>query len=161
MSRDELRAIRRSLRRLERAMAGALDLDAVCCGVTMAQAHVLLAVEEAGETRVTALAAELGLDKSTLSRTIESLVRTGLVDRDAVPGDRRSLSLSLTALGRRAAADINRQGDEEIRGLLMRIPSPKRGMVVEAIGLLAEARAKDGACCGQRARRASPAGRKP
>ena len=161
MSRDELRAMRRSLRRLERAMAGALDLDAVCCGVTMAQAHVLLAVEEAGRTRVTALAAELGLDKSTLSRTIESLVRAGLVDRRAVPGDRRSLSLSLTALGRRAAADINRQGDEEIRGLLMRIPSPKRGMVVEAIGLLAEARAKDGACCGPAARRASPAGRKP
>ena len=142
-------------------MAGALDLDSVCCGVTMAQAHVLLAVEEAGQTRVTALARELRLDKSTLSRTIEGLVRAGLVDRRAVPGDRRSLSLSLTALGRRAAADINRQGDEEIRGLLSRIPSRKRGMVVEAIGLLAEAHVKKGACCGPATRLAQPARRKP
>jgi len=147
MKTDPLREVRRSLRRLERALAGALDLDAVCCGVTMAQVHVLLAVEELGETRVTSLAGELGLDKSTLSRTIESLVRAGLVERRAVPGDRRSLNLSLTALGRKAAADVNRQGDREIRALFGRIPPEKRGLVAEAIALLADAIAPGRACC--------------
>lgn len=137
-------------------MAGALDLDAICCGVTMAQAHVLLAVEEAGETRVTALAGELGLDKSTLSRTIESLVQAGLVERRAVQGDRRSLALSLTALGRRAAVDINRQGDREIRSVLARIPSQKRGLVAEAIGLLAEALTPKASCCRPQKSRSKP-----
>lgn len=147
MKAESPRAVRSSLRRLERALAGALDLDAVCCGVTMAQVHVLLAVEELGKTRVTALAGELGLDKSTLSRTIEGLVRAGIVERRAVPGDRRSLNLSLTALGRRAAADINRQGDREIRALFGRIPPEKRGLVAEAIALLADALAPGRACC--------------
>ena len=161
MTDDTLRTIRRSLRRLERTLAGALDLDAVCCGVTMAQAHVLLAVEELGETRVTALAGEMGLDKSTLSRTIESLVRTGLIVRRAIPGDRRSLALSLTALGRRAAAGINRQGDREIRGLLARIPAGKRGLVAEALGLLAESLSPAGACCRPAGPRSKPGRRRP
>ena len=147
MKAESPRAVRSSLRRLERALAGALDLDAVCCGVTIAQVHVLLAVEELGETRVTALAGELGLDKSTLSRTIESLVRAGIVERRAVPGDRRSSNLSLTALGRRAAADINRQGDREIRALFGRIPPEKRSLVAEAIALLADALAPGRGCC--------------
>jgi DNA-binding MarR family transcriptional regulator len=147
MTNDALRTIGRSLRRLERALSGSIDLDAVCCGVTMAQVHVLLAVEEAGESRVTALAGELGLDKSTLSRTIESLVRAGLVARRAVPGDRRSVALSLTPLGRKAAADINRQGDREIRALLERIPASKRELVAEAVGHLAEAVRARPSCC--------------
>lgn len=147
MKAESLRAVRRSLRRLERALAGALDLDAVCCGVTMAQVHVLLSVEELGETRVTSLAGALGLDKSTLSRTIESMVKAGIIERRAVPGDRRSLNLSLTALGRRAAADINRQGDREIRALFGRIPPEKHGSVAEAIALLADALAPGRTCC--------------
>lgn len=147
MNEETLKELRRSLRRLEAAMAGSLDLDAVCCGVTMAQVHVLLAVEEMGETRVTALAGDLGLDKSTLSRTIESLVRAGLVERRAVPGDRRSQRLSLTARGRRAAADINRQGGREVRAMFGRIPAEKRSLVAEAIALLADALAPSRACC--------------
>jgi DNA-binding MarR family transcriptional regulator len=147
MNETDLRALRSALRRLERALAGSIDLDAVCCGVTMAQVHVLLALEESGESRVTALAAELGLDKSTLSRTIESLVRSGLVERRAAPGDRRKQRLTLTPLGRRAADDINRQGDRETRALLARIPARKRGLVGEAIALLADAVAAGRSCC--------------
>lgn len=160
MTDGRLRSVRRSLRRIERALAGALDLDAVCCGVTMAQAHVLLAVAEAGETRVTALARELGLDKSTLSRTIEGLVRGGVVARRPVAGDRRGFSLTLTALGRQAVADINRQGDAEVRALLDRVPPRKRGSIVEALELLAGALAADGVCCAPAPGKDRPAGRK-
>jgi DNA-binding MarR family transcriptional regulator len=127
---------RKNLRRLQRKLFGQLEGDAICCGVTMAQCHVLLAIEEKGLTTVTELAAELELDKSTLSRTVDSLVGDGLVRRETNAGNRRSQHISLTPQGEEATAGINEQWNSYFLSLFAQIPKTKHEAVLEGISLL-------------------------
>jgi hypothetical protein len=74
---------RAKLREIERAVWIQTKSEALCCGVTMAQCHAIMEIGEAGELNLKDLSARLGLDNSTLSRTVESLVQDGLADRKA------------------------------------------------------------------------------
>src|SRR5512136_774154 len=95
-----LRTLRKSLRVLEREVELSMASDTGCCGVTLAQCHLLLEVEARGGTGVTELAEILDLDKSTLSRTVDGLCHAGLLSRETDPGNRRCHILSLTEKGR-------------------------------------------------------------
>jgi hypothetical protein len=72
----EIKAVeqfRAKLREIERAVWIQTRSEALCCGVTMAQCHAILEIGDAGELNLKDLSARLGLDTSTLSRTVESL----------------------------------------------------------------------------------------
>lgn len=62
---------------------------------------LLLWLRRSGPTRLTDLAARLGVGKGTLSRQIRGLEALGLVDREPDPVDRRSARLRLTEEGQR------------------------------------------------------------
>ncbi|MEU0765159.1 MarR family transcriptional regulator, partial [Streptomyces microflavus] len=62
---------------------------------------LLLWLRRSGSTRLTDLAAELGIGKGTLSRQIQGLEALGLVRRDPDPVDRRAAQLRLTEEGTR------------------------------------------------------------
>ena len=53
-----------------------------------------------GSLPVSTLVAQLGLEKSTVSRQIDALVRLGLAERHADPHDARARLVSLTPTGR-------------------------------------------------------------
>ncbi|PJM96910.1 MarR family transcriptional regulator [Streptomyces sp. CB01373] len=63
-------------------------------------------LEESGGCRATDLAAHYALDKSTVSRQVSALKRSGLVERRTDPGDHRVQVLHLTAAGRRILARV-------------------------------------------------------
>ncbi len=147
MDNSTVQQFRKSIRKLERKLLGQLDGDTVCCGVTIAQCHVLLAVEEKGLTTITELATELELDKSTLSRTIDGLVTIGLVSRQTDAGNRRSQRISLTARGSEVTKRINGRWNDYFTSLFNRIPEAKHQAVLEGIALLAEAIRVDERCC--------------
>ena len=56
----------------ERLTARQLKEESCCRGVTLAQCHTILEIEELGQATTVELSKRLGLDKSTLSRTIDS-----------------------------------------------------------------------------------------
>jgi len=130
-------AFRRQLRVLEREVVRQLEADTGCCGVTVAQCHTLLELA-ASELSLTALATALDLDNSTLSRTVDGLVRAGMVVRAEDASDRRSVRLTLTDAGRAKVAFIddacNRYYDDLLGGMSER----DRRCVMRAVGLLAE-----------------------
>jgi DNA-binding MarR family transcriptional regulator len=142
-----LAAFRRQLRVLEREVVRQLEADTGCCGVTLAQCHTLLELATA-ELSLTGVSAALGLDTSTLSRTVDGLVRAGLVDRAEDPADRRSLRLTLTAAGRAKVAFIDETCNRYYAGLLAGMSERDRRCVLRAVGLLAEGmRSRRGASC--------------
>ena len=53
------------------------------------------------------LAQCLGVEKATLTGVADRAERRGLVIRSPVPGDRRALDVTLTATGRRTAAEFH------------------------------------------------------
>lgn len=152
MKISSIRSFRRVLRRFERLNQ---SMTSSCCrGVTMAQCHVLLEIEEAAETTIVRLARNLRLDKSTLSRTVEGLVKLGLVKRKPHPTDRRFMLLKLTVSGTKICDEINREADETYLRAFQRIPQEKRDEVRGAFEVIVEAMLEgrptskdDQACC--------------
>lgn len=65
-------------------------------------------LEERGGCRATDLAAHYALDKSTVSRQVAALERTGLIERRLDPEDHRVQVLHLTEAGREILAQVTR-----------------------------------------------------
>jgi DNA-binding MarR family transcriptional regulator len=137
MESSEIRSFRKILRQFERLLNS--QLKHCCSGVTLAQCHALLEIEEAGEATLIQLSKNLGLDKSTLSRTIDGLVRIDLVNRVTHPSDRRFMLLTLTPRGKKTCADINRANDEYYGHVFQTIPEEKHGEVITYFRMLVQA----------------------
>ena len=147
-----IRDFRKSLRILEQEVGLSMASETGCCGVTLAQCHLLLEVDQRGTTSVTELAALLELDKSTMSRTVDTMCRAGLLNRETDPGNRRQQVISLTAEGKLKSDRINGLCDTSYTRLFDFIPVEKRNMIVESAALLAHAmrmmrKSPASACC--------------
>jgi DNA-binding MarR family transcriptional regulator len=147
MENKSIDLFRAKLREIERAVWLQTKSEAFCCGVTMAQCHAILEIGAAGELNLKDLAARLGLDNSTLSRTVESLVKDGLAERTASTKDRRATVIRLNENGRTARDRTNATWNRICRDMFRSIPREKRQQLVESISILAELLA--GCCCGQ------------
>lgn len=152
----DVRRLRAAIRILEREIGLDLRSQTACCGVTPPQCHVLLELDRQGPLTATALAETMGLDKSTLSRTLNGLADAALVDRAEDPGDRRALRLTLTAKGRRTVKRIDGECDSSYRVLLEQVPEERRQAILEAAEVLAGAmrssrRRRPAAACDQAA----------
>lgn len=153
VSDETIREFRRELRALERRVELALSEQSSCCGVTPAQCHALLTLQELGRASLGELAAALELDASTLSRTVDGLVKEGLALRREDPENRRRAIVSLSPAGEASAERINESCDRYYRGLLSSLPQADALGVVRAVPILAEAlRSASGSsagCCGR------------
>jgi len=129
-------AFRRQLRLLEREIVRQLEADTSCCGVTLGQCHALLELA-GGELSLTGLAAALDLDTSTVSRTVDSLVRAGLVHRAEDAADRRTLRIALTKAGRDKITVIDATCNGYYEELLIGMGERDRRCVLRAVELLA------------------------
>lgn len=139
MKKRSIRAFRKGIRALERQVELSLQSQTECCGVTPAQCHLLLAVEEVGEASPGDLARELELDASTLSRTVDGLAKAGLLSRREDPGNRRRQLIALTEAGMRKADEINGRCDEYYAGVLTSLGERDAAAVERAVPILVEA----------------------
>lgn len=67
----------------------------------------LVTLHRCGPSRVSDLAAHLGVDLSVASRQVAALESAGLVERSPDPADRRAHLLSVTDDGRTALSDVH------------------------------------------------------
>jgi DNA-binding MarR family transcriptional regulator len=90
----EIALLLRRARAISARLAGQLhtDLDGAAYGL-------LSLLQDAGPLRASDLVARLGLDKSTVSRQVATLVDLGLVDRAADPADGRAQVLTASREG--------------------------------------------------------------
>lgn len=129
---------------------GALEKNQImCCGVTISQWYAILELGQVKEISLIDLANLLNLDKSTTSRTVDGLVRNGLVERLIDADNRRYVKIKLTAAGRDAFEKINAVFDSYHQGILAAIPENKRVQVIESLELIIQA-LKHNSCCQSR-----------
>ncbi len=99
---DEEMAAWRSLREVTGDVLASLDAELLADhGLTEGDYAVLVVLSESPEQcqRMCDLAARLHLSPSGLTRRLDGLVRQGLVRRDPLPDDRRSMLAVLTPAG--------------------------------------------------------------
>jgi len=136
-NRNLIEGFRRNLRVLERQVVRQLAQETGCCGVTLAQCHALLELS-AADLSLTTLAAALDLDASTLSRTVEGMVKCGFVERTEDSADRRAVRLTLTDSGRHKVAVIDDMCNRYYAALFGEMSDKDQRCVMRAVGLLAD-----------------------
>lgn len=132
-----------TLRELTRALVRRLGLleknDASCCGVTVTQCHAIVEIGRKDKVSLVELADLLGVYKSTMSRTVDSLVEAELAIRHLDAENRRYVVIQLTEKGRDVLRKIEESMDNYFGSIVNSIPEEKREQVLESLILLADA----------------------
>jgi DNA-binding MarR family transcriptional regulator len=136
-----VQSLRQILRKLERVQKTQLVDQDSCCGLPFALCHPLLEIGKLGRATTVELAQRLELDKSTLSRSVDGLVRKGLVRRRTDTRDRRFTQLTLTTEGERVCREIDEKANRHYQEVLQRIPMEEQVEMLRRFGELVEAMA--------------------
>ena len=139
MTTAEIRDFRAHLRRMRRMLTGVLTEECCESPLTLAQCDVILEMESEKRVTLSWLAERLGLDNSTLSRTVDALVEKGVILREPDPEDRRYNVLTLTADGRHRCNEINAIGDRSANAMIERIPADFRPSAVRGFSAVVDA----------------------
>ena len=125
---DELSAALIRVLRQIKSLVGADTAVVPCLGALM----------RSGPMRVSALAAELGLDVSTASRHVSRLEVDGLIARTPDPSDQRATKLALTPAGVERMDAHLRHRAEVLRAATKSWPEPDVATLIELINRLAD-----------------------
>lgn len=111
-----------------------LQNNASCCkGISLAQCHTLLEIEQHGELSVSGLASNLCLDKSTVSRTVDGLVSMQMANRTIPEENRRLALIGLTESGKQVCTDINYTNDRYLREVLKDFTEDEKEKIVSLL----------------------------
>ena len=123
---------RRSFTRLARFVNQLMREQLFCGPVTVQQCYALESLME-GAKSMSALAAQVALHQSTLTRVVEKLEKQKLVYRKRNKNNQRSVEVRITDKGKDVYSFLERESTKMISLLLDRIPENRRTSVVEAI----------------------------
>jgi len=124
---------------LERKIGALNDSQMACCNITMAQCHALVEIGRAKSISLIELSEALGLESSTLSRTVNHLVSAEMVSRETDATNRRYVTISLTEDGQQIFDGIETCMNLYYKQILRRIPEEKRAHVLEGLQILLDA----------------------
>jgi len=145
MTTKDIPRLRECVRLLTRKLGLLEKGEASCCGVTLSQCHAIVEIGRTGSISVNDLANLLGLDKSTMSRSVNNLVEMDLVTREVVPDNRRLLSIGLTTKGQSLFSEIESSMEKYYQDVYNSLPEDKREQVLESLEVLL--RNLPGQCC--------------
>lgn len=137
--RENLRILVRKLGVLERG-------EASCCGITLSQSYTIVEIGRAGTMSANLLTEILGVDKSTVSKSVDKLVNNGILVRDIDPEDRRSIILCLSDKGQLAFEEVEKRATIYFEEVVAGIPDDKRAQIIESLQYLVQA-LKNPQCC--------------
>ena len=126
---------------------GVLDKEkGCCCGLTFTQYCAVIEIGKAQEIVLRDLAEKLGLDKSTISRTVDSLVKMDLVTLEIMPENRRYVNIMLTNEGTNLFSKMEEGSNQYYQEILKSIPENKTKQIIESVELLLQAVQKHKCC---------------
>ncbi len=121
-----------------------------CCGhdISLVQSHILYEISRQNEPSMQEVAGALGLDITTFSRQIKTLVERDLVKKTPHPNDNRVNLLSLTINGHMTEQQINQEMNSYLNQILSSLTEFERDTVIRSLDLLDGAMRKTvSRCC--------------
>jgi DNA-binding MarR family transcriptional regulator len=107
--------------------------------LTLPQLRTLVVLADRPPTKQADLAAELGVNPSTVLRMADRLAAAGLMERQPNPESRREQLLSLTPAGRELVHRVLDRRSEEVAALVSRLTPADRAGLVHGLRALTEA----------------------
>lgn len=145
--RKEALQLRESIRQMERKLGMLEEGEMSCCGISLAQCHALVEIGRAGSISLVELSRLLDLDNSTMSRTVNNLVNSGMAVRALDQGDRRYVTIRLTEAGTATFKDIEHNMNSYFEQIFNSIPEEKKEQVLDSLQILLKAIADSDCCC--------------
>ena len=100
---------------------------------SLTEARVLYEIRQRGNTTATEIGRDLGLDAGYLSRILGHFEKSGLIRKERSPSDGRQSFLSITAVGRKAMALLERRTVRQVGDVLHRLSDPEQDRLVTAM----------------------------
>lgn len=127
-------------------------LDKNCCRVgdtdlSLTQSHILYEIDRQHQPSMQQIAETLGIDITTFSRQVQSLVKRKLVKKTPSPDDRRVSILSLTTEGTFIVTMIDQEMNQYLEEVFGYMSEEEKDMVLRSIKLLNASMAKSKKCC--------------
>ncbi|GAB2674222.1 MarR family winged helix-turn-helix transcriptional regulator [Paenibacillus thermoaerophilus] len=127
-------------------------LNKNCCSVggvdvSLIQSHILYEIDRQHHPSMQQIADTLGMDITTFSRQVQSLIRKKLVKKSASDQDRRVYILELTTEGKFVAAAIDKQVQDDLTQIFSHMNEFEKETVIRSLKLLNACMEKTGVCC--------------
>ncbi|MBL0389145.1 winged helix-turn-helix transcriptional regulator [Tumebacillus sp. ITR2] len=115
--------------------------------VSLVQSHILHEISRQHEPSIQQVAETLGLEITTFSRQVQTLVDAGLVKKTPYANDRRIQILSLTEQGEYTATEIDKEINQYLNEIFSQMTDFEKQIVVHSIKLLNDSMSKSSMCC--------------
>jgi DNA-binding MarR family transcriptional regulator len=129
---DSVDRLRATIGRLARQMR----VSAAHAGLTPTQMSVLNSVVRHGPLRLAELQSIEAVNPTMLSRIVGKLEDAGLISRVGDPVDRRVVTVSVTAAGRRTQEQVRDERNQLLTALLKGLPPEEAAAVIAALPAL-------------------------
>jgi DNA-binding MarR family transcriptional regulator/ribosomal protein S18 acetylase RimI-like enzyme len=129
---EQVRAFNRDFTR----RIGVLSEGLLGSAWSLTQVRVMYEIAHRPGVTAAELAADLGLDRGYLSRTLKGFEARRLLGRAASELDARRQHLRLTAAGQRVLAPLERRARREVRALLAGVDPARRQALLEAMSTI-------------------------
>jgi DNA-binding MarR family transcriptional regulator len=142
---DDLRELTRNIVRKLGLMNS--ECCETCCNqdISVVQCYILHEISKLENPSMQQVAESLGIDITTFSRQVKSLVEKGLVHKTSLLEDRRVSILSLTEQGTETERQVNKYSRDYINQVFSHFTDFEKDTVVRSLKLLNKA--MSGHCC--------------
>ncbi len=123
--------------------AGLLGNALLASPFSLTEARVLYELAHRDGPTASDLKRDLGLDAGYLSRILKRFETRGLVERHSAADDLRKAHIRLTADGRNAYAQLDRDSSEDARGKLAGLSARDRSALMSALGTIEHVLARE------------------
>jgi DNA-binding MarR family transcriptional regulator len=116
-------------------------LQKKCChidglDISLVHSHILYEIDKHTAPSMQQIAALLGIDITTFSRQIQTLLKMGLVKKSNNPADKRIHFLSLTEKGKQIADEIDTMIQENLMQMFSSMNEFERDTVIHSLKIL-------------------------
>lgn len=115
--------------------------------LSVVQSHILYEINKRQGPSMQEVADALGMDITTFSRQVQTLMKLGLATKVEQPDDRRVYRLSLTEEGAQAVIEISEQMNRYFQEVFSYMTEFEKETVLRSIRLLNRSLAQSSVCC--------------
>lgn len=104
--------------------------------ITLAQCHALVEIGRSSGISIKKLSNILVLDKSTMSRTVDALLKKGYAERKPSDTDKREVNIELSKEGQKVFTEIESNMNKKFFDVFERIDDDDRESVLKSLRIL-------------------------